>query len=36
MVSKVARRVRTNMKVGIKILIDYDEAVKFDRENNNK
>ena len=24
------------MKFGIKIPIDYDEAVKFDRENNNK
>ena len=36
MVSKVARRVRKNMKFGIKIPVDYDEAVKFDRENNNK
>ena len=36
MVSKVSRRVRKNMKFGIKIPKDYEEAVKFDRENNNR
>ena len=35
MVSKVARRVRKRVKFGVKIPKDYDEAVKFDRENRN-